>query len=59
MEEGARALDAHYIPAWYPDAYPEGSPHEYYTQARAAEALRAAEDILKWAEEAWHGFRGP
>lgn len=58
-EEKARTLDAHYIPARYPDAYPEGSPYEYYTRARAEEALRAAEGVLKWAEEVWRGLGSP
>jgi HEPN domain-containing protein len=40
----------HYIPARYPDAYPEGSPHLYYTARRASKALEAAETILAWVE---------
>lgn len=59
LEEGARLLDAHYIPARYPDAYPEGSPYEYYTPSRAKEALQAARSILGWVEEVWHGLEGP
>ncbi|RTH17588.1 hypothetical protein CSW42_10180 [Thermus scotoductus] len=51
LEEKARTLDAHYMPARYPEAYPEGSPYEYYTRARAEEALRAAEGVLKCISE--------
>ncbi|MFD3006035.1 HEPN domain-containing protein [Thermus tengchongensis] len=59
LEERARLLDAHYIPARCPDAYPEGSPYEYYTPSRAKEALQAARSILGWVEEVWHGLEGP
>jgi Uncharacterized conserved protein related to C-terminal domain of eukaryotic chaperone, SACSIN len=48
--EAAKEPDLHYIPARYPDAYPEGSPHLYYTARRASEALEAAETILAWVE---------
>ncbi|BDG17212.1 MAG: HEPN domain-containing protein [Thermus sp.] len=58
VEEAAKGLDLHYIPARYPDAYPEGSPYEYYTAARAKEALEAAHKLLAWVEEVWHGLRG-
>ncbi|GLV49137.1 DNA-binding protein [Thermus sp. LT1-2-5] len=58
VEEAAKGLDLHYIPARYPDAYPEGSPYEYYTEARAKEALEAARKVLVWVEEVWHGLRG-
>jgi HEPN domain-containing protein len=50
LPEAAKELDLHYIPARYPDAYPEGSPHLYYTAKRASEALEVAEAILAWVE---------
>jgi HEPN domain-containing protein len=59
VEERAKGLDLHYIPARYPDAYPEGSPHEYYTEERAREALEAARKVLLWVEEVWGGLEGP
>mgnify|MGYP001607564435 FL=1 len=46
----ARLLDRHYIPARYPNAYPEGAPHEYYTKADAEEAIANAERILLFCE---------
>ncbi|GGM98361.1 DNA-binding protein [Thermus composti] len=58
VEEAAKGLDLHYIPARYPDAYPEGSPHEYYTEGRAREALAAAQKVLAWVEEVWRGLGG-
>lgn len=58
VEKAAKGLDLHYIPARYPDAYPEGSPHEYYTEERAQEALEAARLSLAWVEEVWRGLEG-
>ncbi|AWR88016.1 HEPN domain-containing protein [Meiothermus taiwanensis] len=52
LVEAAQELDIHYIPARYPDAYPEGSPFEFYNPRRAEEALRAARRILAWVREA-------
>ncbi len=49
--EAVQELDIHYIPARYPDAFPEGSPYEYYTLRRAQEALEATEKVLQWVEE--------
>ncbi len=48
--EAAQELDVHSIPARYPDAYPAGSPYEYYTLRRAQGALEAAERVLDWVE---------
>ncbi len=48
--EAAQELDVHSIPAHYPDAYPAGSPYEYYTLRRAQGALEAAERVLDWVE---------
>lgn len=58
VEKAAKGLDLRCIPARYPDAYPEGSPHEYCTEERAQEALEAARLSLAWVEEAWRGLEG-
>lgn len=47
----ARALDRHYIPTRYPNAYPDGSPYEYYDRETAEEALSMAGRILEMIEE--------
>jgi HEPN domain-containing protein len=47
-----RLLDRHYIPTRYPDAYPEGSPHEYYDAQASQEALHAADQVISWVESA-------
>lgn len=52
IQSAGQALDRHYIPARYPDAYPEGSPHEYYDQKTAKEALDAAAEVIGWVEGA-------
>lgn len=58
----ARTLDRHYVPPRYPDAYPEGSPVEFYDQETAEEALAAAERIIaaveRWVEQYLHGEDG-
>lgn len=50
MKDAARELDRHYIPARYPNSYPEGAPYEYYTRADAERALAQAEQILRFCE---------
>lgn len=49
----ARVLDRHYIAPRYPDAYPEGSPHEYYDAQTTEEALAVAEELLSFVESEW------
>lgn len=43
----AKTLDRHYIPPRYPDAYPSGSPFEFYDEDTAQQALEAARDLIK------------
>lgn len=40
-------LDKEYIPSRYPDAFPSGSPYEYYSKEDAEKCLNYAELILK------------
>lgn len=42
----ARLLDRHYIPPRYPDAYPAGSPFEFYDEKTAREAIEASTRLL-------------
>lgn len=49
----AKTLDKYYIPTRYPNAWPEGSPHEYYTEQDASNAIRYAENIIMWVENLW------
>ncbi|MBM3748020.1 MAG: HEPN domain-containing protein [Acidobacteria bacterium] len=48
--EAGKGLDKHYIPARYPNAYPEGAPYEYYTRGEAERAIGHAEQILGFCE---------
>jgi len=41
--EAARELDRHYIPARYPNAHPDGTPHEAYDESTSRRAIEAAE----------------
>jgi HEPN domain-containing protein len=44
----ARTLDTYYIPARYPDAYPDGAPYEFFDAAKAQSAIACAKTILKF-----------
>ena len=50
LEERGKELDKHYIPARYPNAYPEGAPYEYYRKAEAEQAVAGSERILRFCE---------
>lgn len=52
VQAAGQLLDRHYIPTRYPDAYPEGSPHEYYDDRAAKDALDAADQVISWIESA-------
>lgn len=41
-----KELDRHYIGARYPDFYPSGAPHRYYTEEMTAKCVNYAESIL-------------
>lgn len=56
LEEWSRSLDRHYIPPRYPDAYPAGSPFEFYDEKVTREALRAAQKILKFVRQEKEGL---
>ena len=47
----ARALDRHYIPPRYADAYPSGSPFEFYDEQTACEALKASERVIEFTRK--------
>lgn len=47
----ARTLDRHYIPPCYPNAYPTGSPFEFYDQSTAEEALDCSRAVIKAIKE--------
>jgi HEPN domain-containing protein len=50
LEESGKELDKHYIPARYPNSYPQGSPDEYYTRAEAERAAALAGRVLRFCE---------
>lgn len=47
----AKSLDRHYIPSRYPNFHPEGAPLDYYTKKDAEEAVKIAEEIIKFCED--------
>ena len=46
LNKASIELDKHYIPPRYPDAFPSGSPFEYYTREDADKCIKYAESIL-------------
>lgn len=47
LNEECIELDKQYIPSRYPDAFPEGSPYEYYTENDAKKCINYATLILE------------
>jgi len=47
FEDVCRRLDQYYIPTRYPNGLPGGVPHEVYSPAQAAEAIRGARELLE------------
>lgn len=52
VRQCARTLDRHYIPPRYPNAYPAGSPFEFYDRQTAEKAIACAQEVLKALQEA-------
>ncbi len=46
----AKVLDKHYIPTRYPNALTQGAPTEFYTEEEASDAIRRAEEVLRFCD---------
>jgi HEPN domain-containing protein len=46
----AQLLDTFYIPARYPNGFPEGKPADYYNRDKAQEAVEAARAIFQFCQ---------
>lgn len=44
-------LDAYYIPARYPNGFPEGKPADYFNEQKAREAVDAADAIVRFCQD--------
>jgi HEPN domain-containing protein len=55
--QAAKDLDKYYVPTRYPNAWSEGSPHEYYTKIDARQAIDQARQVLSWVDEVWRRLR--
>jgi HEPN domain-containing protein len=53
----AEGLERHYIPSRYPDAYPAGSPFEFYHEEQAQEAIQWANHVLDFVEETFRSVQ--
>jgi HEPN domain-containing protein len=45
-----KELDKHYIPARYPNSYPQGAPLDYYTKEEARRAIDHSEQIFAFCK---------
>jgi HEPN domain-containing protein len=46
----AKALDKHDIPTRYPNGLAQGAPTECYTEEEASDAIRRAEEVLRFCD---------
>ncbi|MEM1984836.1 MAG: HEPN domain-containing protein [Candidatus Korarchaeum sp.] len=53
----AKTLDKYYVPTRYPNAWAEGTPHEYYTEPDATDAINCAREVISWIEGVWGSLR--
>ncbi|MCS3919921.1 HEPN domain-containing protein [Fervidibacter sacchari] len=51
IQKAGKILESEYIPSLCVDAYPSGSPYEFYDAQRAENSLQACRKILKFVEE--------
>lgn len=49
--DGCRQLDQYYISTRYPNGLPDGIPHDVYTPAQAAQAVRLAQAVVKFVAD--------
>ncbi|MGD2248743.1 MAG: HEPN domain-containing protein [Candidatus Methanofastidiosia archaeon] len=47
-------LEKFYIPTRYPDAYPDGSPFEFYNSTDAEKALKCSLEIIEFVKRQYH-----
>jgi HEPN domain-containing protein len=50
MIDDAKLLDQYYVPTRYPNGFESGAPMDYYTEEQARDAVRRAENIIRWCE---------
>ncbi len=50
MISAGRKLDRFYTPTRYPNGWDSGTPHDYYTEEDAEDAIRSAEEILRFCK---------
>ena len=51
LVDKGRVLDSFYIPARYPNGYPEGAPFEHFGQLQSNEAIRYAREIIDFVAD--------
>lgn len=56
--EALRELERHYIPSRYPNAFPSGSPFEFYTEEDARRVLEFGRKVLNFVKGVVEGEGG-
>ena len=51
IENDCRALNLYYISTRYPDAFTSGYPAEKFSETQAKEAIKMANEVLKFAKD--------
>lgn len=50
ISEAGQTLDIFYIPARYPNGFPQGKPADYFNAAKAEEAINAGDRIIEFCK---------
>ncbi len=50
IENAAKSLDHHYIPARYPSAFDSGAPADFHTAGQAEDAISRAEEVIAFCK---------
>jgi HEPN domain-containing protein len=48
--DDGKILDQYYVPTRYPNGFESGAPMDFYTREQAQDAVRRAENIIRWCE---------
>ncbi|MBN1270023.1 MAG: HEPN domain-containing protein [Kiritimatiellae bacterium] len=49
--DDAKVLDQYYILTRYPNGFESGAPKDYFTEEQARDAVRRAENIVRWCQD--------
>jgi len=53
IKENCIRLSKYYTITRYPDVWENGIPEDYFTVNEAREAIKMAEEVIKWVKDTW------